>query len=106
MAKPRKVGEPAGTYTAKTPAKQAPATPASKTAASEVRYADDATFRKAADKVFKTHEELLRKLALAEKRSAPNAAQPAVRYARDEDVRKANEKLMQVHSKVLQKLAQ
>ncbi len=56
------------------------------------------------DKIFETHEELLRKLALAEKR--PAAAQPAVRYARNDDVRKANEKLMQVHHKVLQKLAQ
>jgi hypothetical protein len=63
MAKPRKVQEPAGTYAAKTPAKQAPAAPAPKTAAAGVRYADDATFRKAADKVFKTHEELFRKLA-------------------------------------------
>jgi hypothetical protein len=60
VAKPRKVQEPSGTYTAKTPAKQAAAR---KTAASGVRYADDATFRKAADKVFKTHEELFRKLA-------------------------------------------
>jgi hypothetical protein len=63
MAKPRKVQEPAGTYSAKPPAKRAPAAPAQKSAASGVRYADDATFRKAADKVFKTHDELFRKLA-------------------------------------------
>ena len=61
MAKPRKVEEPAGTYAAKPPAKKAAT--ASKATASGVRYADDATFRKAADKVFKTHEELFRKLA-------------------------------------------
>jgi len=63
MAKPRKVREPAGTYAAKPPAKRAPAAAAQKTTSSGVRYADDATFRKAADKVFKTHEELFRKLA-------------------------------------------
>jgi hypothetical protein len=109
MAKPRKVGEPAGTYAAKPPAKRAPAAPAQKATTSGVRYADDATILKAADKIFKTHEELLRKLALAEKGTAPkapDAAQPAMRYARNEDVQKANEKLMQVHHKVLQKLAQ
>jgi hypothetical protein len=109
MAKPRKVGEPAGTYAAKPPAKRAPAAAAQKTPPSGVRYADDATLRKAMDKIFETHEELLHKLALEEKISAPKmpaSAQPAVRYARNEDVRKANEKLMQVHHKVLQKLAQ
>ena len=61
MAKPRKVQEPAGTYTAKKTA--AKATPAPKTGEPHVRYVDDATFRKAADKVFKTHSELFRKLA-------------------------------------------
>jgi hypothetical protein len=109
MAKPRKVGEPAGTYAAKPPAKRALAAPAQKTAASGARYADDATSHKAMDKIFETHEELLRKLALAEKRpalKARDATQPVVRYAQNQDVQKANEKLMQVHHKVLQKLAQ
>jgi hypothetical protein len=109
MAKPRKVGEPAGTYAAKPPVKRAPAAPAQKNAPSGVRYADDATCRKAMDKIFETHEELLRKLALAEKRpalKARDAAQPAVHYAQNKDVQKANAKLMQVHGKVLQKLAQ
>ena len=59
MAKPHKVQEPAGTYSAKKiPAKVA-ATPEQPT----IRYADNATFRKNADKVFKTHANLFRKLA-------------------------------------------
>jgi hypothetical protein len=63
MAKPRKLGEPAGTYTAKTPPKPVRAATAQKAGASGVRYTDDATFRKAAEKVFKVHDELFRKLA-------------------------------------------
>lgn len=59
MAKPHKVEEPAGTYSAKKPADKAPLAPAQPA----IRYADKATFRKAADKVFKTHNELFRKLA-------------------------------------------
>ncbi len=61
MAKPRKVGEPAGTYAAKTPAKQAPAAP--KTAASHLRDLDDTTAGKLANKIFSERKELLRKLA-------------------------------------------
>jgi hypothetical protein len=63
MAKPRKVQEPAGTYTARTPAKRAPAAPASKTASPHVRDLDDATAEKLADKIFSERKELLRKLA-------------------------------------------
>lgn len=59
MAKPRKVEEPAATYSAKKPAEKVPVAPVQPT----IRYADDATFRKAAAKVFKTHDELFRKLA-------------------------------------------
>jgi hypothetical protein len=54
--KPSKVGE----NTAK---KAAKAGPASKAEAAGVRYMDDATFKKASAKVFKTHHELFRKLA-------------------------------------------
>lgn len=57
---PAKVAEPAAPYTATPPAAQAPA------AAPEavgVRYADDTTFRKAMDKVFKERADLLRRLA-------------------------------------------
>lgn len=59
MSKPRKVEEPQASYAAKKPAKAA----ASKTAASGVRYMNDAAFKKASNKVFKTHPELFRKLA-------------------------------------------
>lgn len=59
MAKPRKVEEPAGTYSAKKSARKVPTTPAQPA----IRYVDDATFRKAAAKVFKTNEALFRKLA-------------------------------------------
>lgn len=61
MAKPRKVEEPAGTYSAspKRNAKAAEQAPTSPT----VRYMDEKTFRKSADKVFKVHKELLRRLA-------------------------------------------
>jgi hypothetical protein len=63
MAKPRKVQEPAGTYSAKPPAKRAPAAPAPKTAVHQVRDLDDATAQKLADKIFSERKELLRKLA-------------------------------------------
>ncbi len=64
MAKPHKVEEPAASYGI-TPKKSARAVaPAKKTSATRaIRYVDDAAFRKAADKVFKTHDELFRKLA-------------------------------------------
>ncbi len=58
--KPRKLGEPKATYAAKKPAKAAPAP---KSESSGVRYMDDASFKKASDKVFKVHHELFRKLA-------------------------------------------
>lgn len=58
--KPRKVEEPQAPYAAKKPAKAAPVP---KTAAAGVRLMDDATFKKASDKVFKVHHELFRKLA-------------------------------------------
>lgn len=58
--KPRKVQEAATPYPAKKPVKAAPAPEAGNTG---VRYMDDAAFKKAADKVFKTHHELFRKLA-------------------------------------------
>jgi hypothetical protein len=59
MAKPRKVEEPAANYVAKKPVGKVSATAVQPT----TRYANDATFRKAAAKVFKTHDELFRKLA-------------------------------------------
>ncbi len=56
--KPRKVEEPQASYAAKKPAKApAPAT------ASGVRYASAKQTHKAAEKVFKVHHELFRKLA-------------------------------------------
>ncbi len=59
--KPRKVEETQAPYA---PAKATkPATPAANAAASGVRYMDDASFKKASDKVFKVHNELFRKLA-------------------------------------------
>jgi hypothetical protein len=58
--KSSKVREAATPYPAKKPVKAAPA---SKTAASGVRYMDDAAFKKASAKVFKVHNELFRKLA-------------------------------------------
>lgn len=66
MAKPRKVQEPAAPYGAPPKKPVRPPAPTSKAkaeAAPAIRYADDTTFRKAADKVFKTHDELFRKLA-------------------------------------------
>ena len=60
MSKPRKVEEPQAPYAAKKPAKTEP-TP--KTDTSGVRYMDDATFRKAAEKIFTTRSDLLRRLA-------------------------------------------
>jgi hypothetical protein len=62
MAKPGKVQEPAGTYTAKPPAKQ-PAASGLKTASPQVRDLDDATAQKLADKIFSERKDLLRKLA-------------------------------------------
>ena len=59
--KPQKVDDPASSYAAN---KQVKATaPATKTENGGVRYMDDATFKKASDKVFKVHKELFRKLA-------------------------------------------
>lgn len=61
MAKPRKVKEPTTSYTAK-PKK--PTTQAGvKSGERGARVADEDAFRKAADKVFRVHRELLRKLA-------------------------------------------
>lgn len=58
--KPQAVGETVAPYNAKPAVK-------GKTARKEekagVSYMDDATFRKSADKVFKVHNELFRKLA-------------------------------------------
>jgi hypothetical protein len=62
MAKPRKVEESAVPYLTAKPAASKVST-TKKADAPTIRYADDATFRKAADKVFKTHDELFRKLA-------------------------------------------
>jgi hypothetical protein len=63
MAKPRKVQEPAGTYAAKPPAKQARVASAQKTAAPQVRDLDDATAQRLADKIFSERKDFLRKLA-------------------------------------------
>ena len=60
--KPQKVEEAAAPYAAKKATQ--PAVPATKPENSGgVRQMDDATFRKATEKVFKVHEELFRKLA-------------------------------------------
>jgi hypothetical protein len=63
MAKPRKVEEPAGTYSvsSKRPAK--PSAPAPTAVKSEVRYLDSATAAKLADKIFSERRNLLHKLA-------------------------------------------
>ena len=63
MAKPRKVGEPAGTYAAKPSGKQAAAVPAQKAAGPPLRDLDDVTAQKLADKIFSERKDLLRKLA-------------------------------------------
>lgn len=55
------VGEAAAPYAAKKPAKGKAVAKADE--ARPIRYMDDATFRKSADKVFKVHNELFRKLA-------------------------------------------
>lgn len=64
MAKPRKVEQPAIEYnvTPKLPTPPATSAPGHD-ATPTVRHADDATFRKTAEKVFKTRRELFRKLA-------------------------------------------
>lgn len=59
--KPAKVGKSPVPYAAKPAAKVS--IPVPKAEPAGVRYMDDASFRKAADKVFKVHEELFRKLA-------------------------------------------
>ncbi|MEO5960278.1 MAG: hypothetical protein ABIR80_14285 [Opitutaceae bacterium] len=63
MPKPHKVEEPAGTYlvSPRKPAKRE--TKTGESADASVRRIDEKTFRKAADKVFKTHRELLHRLA-------------------------------------------
>jgi hypothetical protein len=64
MSKPHKVEEPAGTYSASPKQRARPAASARQHPAKPaIRYADAATFRKAADKVFEAHDELFRKLA-------------------------------------------
>jgi hypothetical protein len=62
---PAKVAEPAAPYTATPPAAPAPAVPAPARPEADFqpRYADDATFRKAMDKVFRERKDLLRRLA-------------------------------------------
>jgi hypothetical protein len=60
MAKPHKVEEPAGSYTA-SPKKPAPKAPAA--AQPSVRYARSEDVRKVADKIFAERKELFRKLA-------------------------------------------
>lgn len=52
-----KIEDPTAPYGAKKVPEQATASQAG------VKYVDDATFKKAMEKVFKTHKELLRKLA-------------------------------------------
>jgi len=64
MAKPHKVEEPTGVYHVGKPSRARTKKVDQKAGqAPVIRYVDDATFRKAADKVFKVHSELLRKLA-------------------------------------------
>ncbi len=55
--------EAAAPYTAKKPAKGKAGSAAQAATASPVRYASSAQVKKAADEVFKVHEELFRKLA-------------------------------------------
>ncbi|HXA14962.1 MAG TPA: hypothetical protein VNW23_07525 [Opitutaceae bacterium] len=61
MAKPRKVGEPAGTYITKKPAIKASLAP--KAGEQHVRYIDAKTARKLTEQIFDKHHELFRKLA-------------------------------------------
>jgi hypothetical protein len=68
MAKPKKVEEPAGTYVVSPkpqvkPLPRPTPPPAGAPGNPEVRLADTASFRKAANKVFNTHDDLFRKLA-------------------------------------------
>ena len=66
MAKPHKVDkveEAAGTYSVSGKKRKGARVSRSPASAEAVRYANAEDFRKAADKVFKTHAELLRKLA-------------------------------------------
>lgn len=64
MAKSHKVEEPAASsLTTPKPAKPDSAAKADALAPAVVRYADDKTVRKAADKVFEVHKDLLRRLA-------------------------------------------
>jgi len=63
MAKPRKVKEPASSYGANSTAPAVKGAVDKKPEAIDPRQADDKAFWKAADKVFKTHAELFRKLA-------------------------------------------
>jgi hypothetical protein len=58
--KPRKIEETPASYVSK---KSTPKASAPKLADSGVRRMDKATFQKSADKVFRVHHELLRKLA-------------------------------------------
>ena len=61
MAKPRKVEEPAGTHAAKAPAENAGANMISPPAG--VRYATPEQVRKATEKIFRVHGDVLRRLA-------------------------------------------
>ena len=60
---PSKLEEPAAAYTATPPAVKAATAPARTAAAFQPRHVDDATFRKAMDKVFTERKDLLRRLA-------------------------------------------
>jgi hypothetical protein len=61
MAKPRKVEETAATYSVAKKRGKSLSTPAA--GSPTTRYADEKVFRRAAEKVFKTHKELFRRLA-------------------------------------------
>jgi len=61
--RPLKVEEPVAAYVAEKSPAQKPAVPVSKSDAPQIRYADAAAAQKAMDKVFKTHDELFRRLA-------------------------------------------
>jgi hypothetical protein len=63
MAKPRKIEEPASTYSASRKQAEKPSSPTPNTTTSGVRYLDSATAGKLADKIFTERKNLLHKLA-------------------------------------------
>jgi hypothetical protein len=63
MAKPRKVEEPAGTYSASSKQPAKPAANQSSSAERTIRYARSEDVQKVAEKIFAERKDLFRKLA-------------------------------------------